>query len=220
MASGARGIEIWLAPVPLDHFGQQAQSFRVNELTGVSFWSLIKTDLVAMPLLFILSLLFWSFIWHSDPIPSDLFPAARINWELHAKNQVLLWSSTFVAPGEDPSEKTIWDSEFMKEAVHPWVIGTSFTSTVILYFVLNFFNLPIMLIYGMMRGFGNLPHFMILEVVGALVGRRYFHKKFGRKEFLRNAPALLAGYLTGVGLISMATMAMKLIKSAVSAAPF
>jgi hypothetical protein len=34
------------------------------------------------------------------------------------------------------------------------------------------------------------------------------------------APNLLAGYFTGVGLIAMATIAMKLIKSAVSTAPF
>jgi hypothetical protein len=34
------------------------------------------------------------------------------------------------------------------------------------------------------------------------------------------APTLLAGYFTGVGLISMATIAMRLAQSAVSAAPF
>jgi hypothetical protein len=61
---------------------------------------------------------------------------------------------------------------------------------------------------------------MILEICGALVGRYYFQKKFGSTAFLRMAPALLAGYYTGVGLIGMATIAMNLIKNAVSSAPF
>ncbi|OPZ22573.1 MAG: hypothetical protein BWZ10_00392 [candidate division BRC1 bacterium ADurb.BinA364] len=219
LLSGAKGIDIWLAPVPLDNFGDQAQAFRVNELTGVTFWSLMKTDLVALPILFVLSMTFWGFIWHSDAVPSDLFPAAQIQWELSAKNNVLLYSSTFVAPGDDPSEKSIMDTEFMR-AIHPKVIGVGLFGTIALYTVLSFFGLPIMLIYGMIRGFGNLPHFMVLEIVGALLSRYYFQKKYGPQNFLRMAPTLLAGYFTGVGLIGMATIALKLIKAAVSAAPF
>ena len=149
-----------------------------------------------------------------------LFRSARINWELQAKNQVLLFSSTFVRPDEDPNEKSITDSEFWKKAVHPKVIGTGFVGCVVLYSVLSIFNLPIMLIYGMIRGFGALPHTMVLEVFGALLGRYYFQKKYGRTNFLRQAPALMAGYFTGVGLISMFTIAMQLIKNAISAAPF
>jgi len=56
--------------------------------------------------------------------------------------------------------------------------------------------------------------------VGALLGRLYFQKRFGSKRFLTMAPALLAGYFTGVGLISMATMALMLVKSAISTTPF
>ncbi len=38
------------------------------------------------------------------------------------------------------------------------------------------------------------------------------------KKFV--VPNILAGYFTGVGLISMATIAMRLVQSAVSSAPF
>jgi len=216
--SGAKGIEIWLAPMPITNTAYQAQSFRINELTGVRFSSLIKTELVAIPVLFLLSLTFWGFIWRSDAIPSETFPYAQINWELHAKQQVLLYSATYVAPGEDPDEKSIMDSEFMK-AVHPWAIGTGFAMSVGVFAVLTLFGLPVMLIYGMMRGFGYLPHYMALEVVGALLGRFYFQKKYGPTNFLRNAPALLAGYMTGQGLIGIATIALKLMKAAISSAP-
>lgn len=220
LLSGAKGVEIWLAPVPIENYGGMAQSYRVNELTGVKFWSLLKTDLVALPVLLALSLLFWSFIWKTTPIPSEAFPAARINWELQAKNQVLLFSSTFVKSGEDPDQKSIKDSEFWKKAVHPKVIGTGFVGCLALYSLLCACGLPVMLVYGMIRGFGALPHTMILEVVGALLGRYYFQKKYGPTNFLQHAPALLAGYYTGVGLISMSTIAMQLIKNAISAAPF
>ncbi len=217
--SGAKGIEIWLAPIPLHNYAHQTQAFRVNELTGVSFWSLVKTDLVAFPVLFVLSLLFWGFIWHADAVPSDVFPAAQINWELMAKNQVLLFSSTFVGPGEDPATKSVRDSEFMK-AIHPPVIGGAFVGMVALYTLLASLGLPVMFAYGMIRGFGALPHVQLLEICGALLGRFYLQKKYGVTPFMQMAPNLLAGYFTGVGLISMGTIALRLIKAAVSAAPF
>jgi hypothetical protein len=219
LLSGAKGVEIWLAPIPIYNFGYQAQSFRVNEITGVNFWSLVKTEIVALPVMFLLSLLFWSFIWHADAVPSAVFPAAQLNWELMSKNQVLLFSSTFVAPGEDPATKSVLDSEFMR-AIHPGVIGGSFVGIIALYGVLAAIGLPVMLVYGLIRGFGALPHVYLLEIVGALLGRYYFQRAFGKTRFLQMAPNLLAGYFTGVGLISMATIAMRLIKAAVSAAPF
>ncbi|MDP7638376.1 MAG: peptide transporter [Candidatus Hydrogenedentes bacterium] len=218
--SGAKGIEIWLAPIPVENYGYMAQSFRTNELTGVRFWSLIKTDIVALPVLFFLSLIFWAFMWHSDAIPSNIFPAAQVNWELMAKNNVLLFSSTYVAPDEDPNEKSVMDSELMQRAIHPKVIVSGFIACVTVYGVLAILGFPIMLIYGMIRGLGALPHTMVLEIVGAMLGRYYFQKRYGPINFLRNAPALLAGYFTGVGLISMATIAIKLIKPAISGDPF
>ncbi len=67
--SGCKTIDIWLAPVPIENYGNQAQAFRVNELTGVSFRSLLKADLVVLPVLFILSFFFWAFIWKSNAVP-------------------------------------------------------------------------------------------------------------------------------------------------------
>ena len=111
------------------------------------------------------------------------------------------------------------DTEFAK-ALHPKVIATGFSITTLLFILFSAFSLPTLFIYGMIRGFGALPHTMVLEIVGAILGRYYFQKKFGKKNWLRSAPALLAGYYTGVGLIGMATIALNLIKNAVSSAPF
>jgi hypothetical protein len=217
LASGAQGIDIWLAPVPVENFGYMAQNYRVNELTGVSFWSLAKADLVALPILFVLSMVFWGFIWKSDPVPSEIFPAAQVNWELHAKNSVLLYSSTMV--DENGNRLPFAETEFGR-AFKPETVGVGFAVVTLLYTVLNALGLPVMLLYGIMRGLGDLPHNMILEIVGALASRFYFQKKYGETNFLRAAPTLMAGYLTGVGLIGMATIALRLINSAVSSAPF
>ena len=51
---------------------------------------------------------------------------------------------------------------------------------VITYAVLMLFGLPILLVYGMVRGLGqSTPHGLILEVVGALLGRYFFLKRYG-----------------------------------------
>lgn len=254
--SGYNKLDIWLAPIPLANYGAMAQSFRINELTGVRFRSLIFTDLVAVPTAFLLSFFFWGFIWKANAIPSDIYPAAQLNWELQAKSTTLLYSATFhpeseaaaetapdaaapaaqtsgdaaqAAAAQDPAAggrasaseaaNRFADTEFAK-ALHPKVIATGAGMTVLLFILFSAFGLPTLFIYGMIRGFGALPHTMVLEIVGAILGRWYFQKKFGKKNFLRSAPALAAGYATGVGLIGMLTIAMNLIKNAVSSAPF
>ncbi len=217
--SGAKGLELWLAPIPIENFGGLAQSFRVNELTGVRFFSMIKADLVAFPVILVLSFAFWAFIWKADAVPSDMFPSAQIQWELMAKNQALIFSSTFEVPGDEGGSLNFFDTE-LGQAIKYKIIATGGLFTVIGFSLLSFFNLPVMLIYGFLRGMGQLPHYMVLEVVGAFIGRFYFRKKIGVTEFLKMAPILMAGYYTGVGLIGMATIALKLISKAVSGTPF
>ena len=217
LASGARGVDIWLTPIPADNFGAQAQAFRVNELTGTTFWSLVKTDVVALPVLFALSMVFWAFIWHGTPVPSQAFPAAQVNWELASKNAVLLYSSTSV--DENGHRKPLAETEFGK-ALKPAYVGSGFVVITGAFAVLSFFDLPVMLVYGLVRGLGQLPHYMLLEVVGALLSRYYFQKRFGEQNFIRISSTLFAGYLTGVGLTGMATIALRLISSAVAPTPF
>src|SRR4029079_6864325 len=131
---------------------------------------------------------FWGFIWSSSPIPSAAFPSAQIQWELGAKNSALLFSSTFSADPSQPA--TLVDSEFMK-AIHPRVILAGGAVTVVLFGTLSAFCLPIMLVYGIIRGLGGMPHTMILEILGALIGRYYLQKKYGQTKTLTNVPIVL-----------------------------
>ena len=211
IVSGYKGVDIWLAPIPIENYGNAAQSFRSHELTGTNFWSYVKAECLVTPLTFILSFVFWAFIWHSSAIPSDLFPFVNKMWELNAKNTVLLYSATLDTGGAQP---------LFYQALHPSVIAGSFSFTMIAFTLLSTFSLPVMAIYGFVGGIGSMPHGYIFIIIGALIGKFYFHKKFGQKRFLEIAPVLAAGYGTGIGLIALIGVAINLIVSAVSSSRF
>jgi len=188
-----------------------AQSLRTLELTGTSLRSQVKAWLLTTPLVFVLSFVFWSFLWKDAPIPCDLYPYAQKMWDLNAKTTMILWTATTGQEGT----VTLFQRSF-----HPEFLGAGFAFSVVLFAVLSILGLPTMLIYGMARGLGAMPHGLLLELAGALLARFYFTRRFGRKPFLRTAPILLAGYLVGTGLIGMAGVAIKLIAAAISMAPF
>ncbi|MFW6153625.1 MAG: peptide transporter [Planctomycetota bacterium] len=215
--SGARGLDIWMAPVPIENYAHQAQEFRVTELTGTNLRSLIKTDLIAVPMLFLLSLGFWAFIWRSNEVPGPTFPYAQTYWELQSKRFALKYSATHAVSEEQKID--FWETEFGK-AVHPRVILGGATTVVGLFVILSTLGLPVMFVYGMIRGFGQFPHVMVLEICGALLARFYLRRKLGTENVLQAMPTILAGYFTGVGLIGMAMVAVDLIAKAISATPF
>jgi hypothetical protein len=69
----------------------------------------------------------------------------------------------------------------------------------------------VLLIYGVVRGLGQTtPHGLILEVIGALLGRFFFLKRYG-KMWRQYAPVLLAGFSCGMGLTGMFAMGFTLI---------
>jgi len=211
LLSGARGVAPWIAPMPIENYGGMAQSLRTLELTGTKLTSQVKAWLLTTPLIFVLSLAFWSFLWADAPIPSDLYPYAQKMWDLTAKNTMILWTATTGEPGT----VTLFERSF-----HPEFLGAGFGFSVLLFATLSAFGLPTMLVYGLARGLGAMPHGLLLELTGALLARYHLHRRFGRKPFLLAAPILLAGYLVGTGLIGMAGVAIRLITSAISMAPF
>lgn len=209
--SGYRGVEIWLAPVPVENYGMRAQEFRSHELTGTRFWSYVKADCLIVPLSFILSFVFWAFIWKSGAVPSDLYPYAQKMWDLQARNQVLLYSATLHTEGIQP---------LFYQALHPGVIGGAFAFTMVGFTALSAFSLPVMAVYGFIQGIGGMPHAFVPLVVGALIARVYLQKRHGQKRVLEVLPVIAAGYGTGAGLIALIGVAVNLIVTAVSASAF
>jgi len=211
LLSGARGVAPWIAPIPIENYGGMAQSLRTLELTGTKLTGQVKAWLLTTPLIFVLSFVFWSFLWADSRIPSELYPYAQKMWDLNARSTMILWTATTGEPGA----VTLFERSF-----HPEFLGAGFGFAVVLFAALSAFGLPTMLIYGLARGLGAMPHGLLLELSGALIARYYLHKRFGRKPFLLAAPILLAGYLVGTGLAGMASVAICLITSAISMAPF
>ncbi|EPR44131.1 hypothetical protein dsx2_1875 [Desulfovibrio sp. X2] len=196
---GYSGIEIWYAPIPIHNYGEATVQFRQIELTGTSLRGIIKAEIVSWPVVFIASLLFSQFLWRLAPIPSVQFPYAQEIWHLQALNQLLMQTSTLEG-----------NSAFY-QALSPLVTGGAMAAGLLLYGVLSVFGLPILLIYGLVRGLGQTaPHGHFLELFGALLGRFYFLKRYGA-QWRQYAPVLLAGFSCGMGLMGMFAMGCTLI---------
>ncbi|HKJ65821.1 MAG TPA: peptide transporter, partial [Desulfopila sp.] len=196
---GYQGIEIWYAPIPIHNYGEATVQFRQIELTGTSIRGIIKAELVVFPIVMTASLLFSQFIWRLAPIPSSSYPYAQELWHLQALNTLLMQTSTLEG------------NSLFYQALNSVTVFSGLAFGVAMYGLLSFFGLPVLLIYGVVRGLGqSTPHGMILEVVGALLGRYYFYKRYG-KMWRQYAPVLLAGFSCGMGLTGMFAMGFALI---------
>jgi len=196
---GYHGIEIWYAPIPFHNYGEATVNFRQIELTGTSFRGIIKAEFVVFPVVMVASLLFSQFIWRLAPIPSASYPYAQELWHLQALNTLLMQTSTLEG------------NSLFYQALSGTVVGSGVVFGVISYAVLSVLGLPVLLVYGVVRGLGqSTPHGLILEVAGALLGRFYFSKLYG-KMWRQYAPVLLAGFSCGMGLTGMMAMGFTLI---------
>ncbi|MFZ5571448.1 MAG: peptide transporter [Thermodesulfobacteriota bacterium] len=196
---GYQGIEIWYAPIPIHNYGEATVHFRQIELTGTSIRGIIKAELVVFPVVIIAGLLFSQFIWRLAPIPSAAYPYAQELWHLQALNSLLMQTSTLEG-----------NSLFLQSLTGNYVLaGLGFG--LLAYLLLNLMGLPVLLIYGIIRGLGQTtPHGMLLEVVGAFLGRFFFLKRYGAM-WRQYAPVLLAGFSCGMGLSGMFAMGFALI---------
>ena len=204
--SGYKGVDIWFVPIPYADHGRRAQLFREVELTGTKFTSILKAELLVLPLSLICGLIFWSLIWLMAPIPSPVFQYAQNYWHLIALRQSLWYSATM--PG-------VTESLFEEAIKWPWIAG-GFAFTAGSYFLLSFMRMPVSLIYGFIRGLQGLPHMLIPEIIGAFIGRYYLEKRFGQRAWRQYAPVVFAGFACGMGLIGMSAVAIALISKSVT----
>jgi hypothetical protein len=183
----------------MPNYGGQAVSFRVLELTGTKVKSVIKTQLITVPIIIIASLVFSNLLWKMAEVPSDAYPFAQKMWDLQAKLSCLTFSSTMEG------------GSLFFEALKPqWLLwGVSFG--VGLYALLAALGLPTLVLFGIVRGLcQGMPAGIPLEVIGALVGRFYFRKKFG-DIWLKYVLVIGAGYACGMGLVAMVGMAIAIL---------
>jgi hypothetical protein len=85
---------------------------------------------------------------------------------------------------------------------------------------MTWFHLPTFLIYGVVRGFGQtLPHVIIPQFIGALIGKFYFQRRMGL-VWRQYVPVLVAGFGCGSGLVSMVAVGVTFLGKSVVQLPF
>ena len=207
--SGYRGVAIWYAPIPRHNYAMTVKDFRIIELTGTKLTSVIKTDLVALPIMVLSVIGFSGIIWSQAPLNSSQYRYVQEVWDLMSRNHALIISSTL------EGQRTMFF-----EALRGEYLAYGFFGAGGLYAVLSAFGLPVLLVFGMVRGLGQTnPAGLVPQFVGALLGRFYFRKKFGTM-WLRYTPGLYAGYTCGVGLVGMIAVAIRLIASSIAPLPY
>jgi hypothetical protein len=204
--TGYKGAAIWFAPFPAYNYGAQTSYFRQTELTGTKISSMIKAEAFILPVVIISTLVFSQFIWRIAPVPSSAFPFANQYWEQMAYRSALFMSSTLPGGEHGP----------FYEAFHWSYLLIGLGLAMALYLVLSFFGLPILLVYGIIRGLDqSTPDVILPQFVGALFGKYYFEKKFGKKDWPNYRIVFFAGYGCGVGLIMMLSLGLVFMSKSV-----
>jgi len=202
-------VKIWFAPIPLNDFGGMAQSFRTVELTRTKFGSILKAELLMLPIMLGCSLLFWSFVWKLAPIPSPQYPYASKFWPISAQQSALWMTANRQGPGN-----------FVLKAVNPHYIAAGASVAVLAYGAIVAGGLPILLFYGLISGTQTLPAYAIPQFVGCMLGHFYFKKRYGKENWRAYTPVLVAGYYCGIGLVGMGAVAMALLSKSVTTLPY
>ncbi|HIG57665.1 MAG TPA: hypothetical protein EYG11_15190 [Candidatus Latescibacteria bacterium] len=134
------------------------------------------------------------------------------------------WSFYFEVD-TDPLFTSSWiqhstDEPWLYRAIKPEVIAFGAGFGLLSFILLSILGLPILLIFGFVRSLTHLPHFVVTEIIGALLARYYFWNKYGRKEWLQFSPILAVGFSCGMALMGMAAVGVALIQKSVSVLTF
>jgi hypothetical protein len=208
--SGYQGAAIWFAPFPANNHGAQALYFRQTELTGTSFRSMIKAEMFILPVVIFATILFSQFIWRIAPVPSAAFPFADKIWEVNAYRQAVIYSSTL--PGQQ-------NGPFF-EAFKPMYVFAGLSVALVAYGGLSLLGLPVLLVYGVIRGLDqSTPDAILPQFAGALLGRYYFGKLFGDK-WPQYRVVFAAGFSCGMGLILMLALGLVFMSKSVFQSTF
>jgi hypothetical protein len=208
IASGYKGVDIWFAPIPLQNYGHAAMRFRELELTRTKFTSLIKAELLMTPIIFVSSFLFWCFFWRMNQIPSSAFPYAARVWPIAARQAFLIYTANSA------------DQPLLLQALNPTTMLIACGVGLVLYKLVGKIGLPVIFFYGLIGGVGVPLHGGLSLMIGALIGRFYFRKKFGAQKWSRYTPVIVAGFSCGMGLAGMIAVALSLSVHCTKELPF
>lgn len=208
ITSGYRGVDIWFAPIPLADYGGAAQQFRALELTRTRFTSIIKAEFVMFPVIFASSFIFWWFFWKLNQVPSSTFPFAARIWPVAARQAYLIFTAN--SSGQS----------LLLQAINLKVIFSAACVGMGLFALLKALRLPTVFFYGLALGLGAPLHGALSMMLGALVSKYYFRKKFGAEKWSRYLPVVIAGFSCGMGLAGMMAVGITLVMQCTRDLPY
>ena len=109
-----------------------------------------------------------------------------------------------------------------KDAFSPSYIGAGAGFGLLLFMTTGLLGAPVMLVYGMVRGFNQiafLPHIIVPQFIGACFGRFYFQRKMGLR-WRQYVPVVAAGFACGMGLVTVLGVGVNFLAKAVIKIPF
>ncbi|MEM4407685.1 MAG: hypothetical protein QXI19_02980 [Candidatus Caldarchaeum sp.] len=211
VATGYPKVSIWYAPLPVYDYGWAAQRFREVELTGTRFTSIIKAELFLFPVVFLASFLFWEFFWKGPPLDGRTYPYSQVFWPFFVQFEAVWKQSTLPGRGEEV---------LALHALKPPLVVFGTLGGLAVYGLFSVFKLPILAFYGFIGGIGLWPANTVPQLLGAILGRTYFAKRYGVERWTLYAPVLLAGFSCGSGLVAMLSIALALIARSVGTLPY
>jgi hypothetical protein len=185
--------------MPLESAGTVADFLKQTELTRTRFTSILKVEVLAMPLVLIASYLFWSYICSLGPVPSDAYPWAQKFWPLNAQMSAL-WASS-MQEGQS----------MILESLKPSVILGGLAGMTALFAGFGAVGISTQYLYGGIGAISSYPHMTLMIFTGACLGKFVLARKFGKEQWLNFAPILAVGFGVGVGLIGMLSIAINFL---------
>ncbi|MEW6755361.1 MAG: hypothetical protein AB1505_30925 [Candidatus Latescibacterota bacterium] len=131
----------------------------------------------------------------------------------------------YFAIDTDPNFTSPWiqrssDEPWLFRAINLDIIAAGTVVGLASYVVLSLLGLPVLLVFGYVRALTSIPHMLITEMVGALLARYYFWRKYGQRQWRLYAPVLAVGFAAGMALMGMASISIALIQKSVSVLVF
>ena len=155
------------------------------------------------------------------PAMDTVIRTPRPTLEVKTERAVPAGWSFYFEVDTDPLFTSSWiqhstDVPWLFRALKLEVIAFGAGIGLVSFILLSILGLPILLIFGFVRSLTTIPHYVVTEIIGALLARYYFWNKYGRQEWRQFAPILAVGFACGMALMGMASVGIALIQKSVS----
>ena len=179
LASGYPKIDAWLLAPPIIT-GTPVATLKVFQLTETRPMDFFKAWVLILPLSLVMSFIYVSLFWSMAPIPSGFYPATSINWPVSVI-QTGIWATRQI------------------NIFRPNLILWSMIIVFVIAAVFDFLPIPFSLM-GFAVGTTMLPPTSFAFLIGYLIGKYFFQRRFGRELWDSIRPVVAGGIVAGEGV--------------------